>query len=275
MYEDRFFTDLEYFRSREFSIDYTYYHIKPTADMDISPQGTAALLRYRHMRTAVADSIVEQLSLYIPLGIYADGSFAISSYPFDPLQDEFRALRKKLDVNEYIMFVQRNQKLPLLPHVLNGTVFVAYRDLSLKDPWKGEGSGYDWPLKYYLGGRILSGYPYFAFWGSKIFYSRFDYVFPIKPKIFKNVLGLQFQRLYGSAFFEAARTWNFQQLSLDSIREGSFKRDVGFELRLKMVSFYRFTTLLNARIVWPLDDMGDSPYRNQRDARRYYIELGM
>ena len=166
--------------------------------------------------------------------------------------------------------------LPYLRHVLNGIAYVAYRDVRLKDPWQDEGYGYNWPLKFYLGGSsILSGYPYFSFWGSKMFYSRFDYVFPIKQKISKNFLGLHFQRLYGSAFFEAGKTWNFHRLSMDNLREGSFKRDVGFELRLKMVSFYRLPTFFTAKIVWPLDGMGDSYYRTQRDARRIYFGLRM
>ncbi|MCE5249244.1 hypothetical protein LLG96_03400 [bacterium] len=275
LYQNRFFTDLEYFSSNELSLAYSYSRIKPTADSDISPQGTAALFRYKHMRAAVADSLVGQITLYVPMGIYSDGSFAMGSYQMDPLLDDYRPYTKKLDVNEYLLYLQRNQKMPQWNHVLSGTALIGYRDLSLKDPWKGEGSGYEWPLKYYLGGRILSGYPYFAFWGSKIFYSRFEYVFPVQPYIFRNVLGLQFQRLYGSAFFEAAKTWNFQKMSMDRIRAGSFKRDVGVELRLKMVSFYRLTTLLTARIAWPLDDMNDSPYKDQRDARRYYFELRM
>ena len=108
-----------------------------------------------------------------------------------------------------------------------------------------------------------------------MFYSRFDYVFPIKRKIGKNAGGLHFQRLYGSAFFEAGETWNFRKLSMDKIREGSIKRDIGFELRLKMVGFYRLPIILTAKIVWPLDDMGDSPYRNQRDAQRFYFTLRM
>ena len=213
--------------------------------------------------------------MYVPVGMYSDGSFALGQYQPDEFLDEYRPYKKNIDVNEYLVFFQKNQKLPLWRHVLDGTVMIGYRDVMLKDTRKGEGSGYNWPLKYYLGGRILSGYPYFSFWGSKVFYSRFDYVFPIRPKIAKNFFGVHFQRLYGSAFFEAGETWNFDKLSMDRLRDGAVKRDVGFELRLKMLCFYRLNTFLNAKIVWPLDDMGNSSYADQRDARRYYIELSM
>ena len=273
--EIKFFNDLEFYKSDEFSLGYTYYRIHPTADMEISPRGTAALFRYRHIRAAVADSLVEQVQLYIPIGVYSDGSFAISSYQPDQLLDEYRPYRKNLDVNEYMAFLQHFHHLPYLRHVLGGTVLIGYKDIVLKDVYKNEGSGYDWPLKYYLGGRILSGYPYFSFWGTKLFYSRFDCVFPIRYTIAKDILGVHFQRLYGAAFFEAAQVWNFHRLSLANLKEGSMKRDIGFELRLKTVMFYRLSTFLNARIVWPLDDMDDSPYKDQRDARRYYIELRM
>ncbi|HUT64210.1 MAG TPA: hypothetical protein VMZ04_09660, partial [Anaerolineae bacterium] len=276
IYDTRFFTDLEYFQSGEFSIDYNYYKIEPTADSDIAPKGTAALLRYRRMQSVIADSLVDQPLLQIPIGLLQGGAFYIVAYNPDPLRDELRAFNQKLYVNEYTLFFQRFQELPFFRHTFDGTLLIGYKDLSLKDVWKNEGSGYNWPLKYYLGGAsILSGYPYFSFWGSKMFYSRFDYVFPIRQKIYKNLLGLQFQRLYGSVFFEAGRTWNFRRLSIDRLREGSFKRDLGFELRLKMVSFYRFPAFFTARVVWPLDGMGDSPYSDQRDARRFYFGLSI
>ena len=276
LFETRYFTDMEYFRSGDFSINYNYLNIEPAADSDISPVGTAALVRFKYMRTELADSLVEQVALNIPLGIFQDGSFALGSYVPDPLLDELRPFKKTRELNEYLLYLQKNQRLPYLRHAFNGTLYLGYRDIKLKDAWKGEGSGYNWPLKYYLGGAyILSGYPYFSFWGTKLLYSRFDYVFPIKQKISKNIMGLHFQRLYGSAFFEAAKVWNFKRLSMDKLREGSFKRDVGFELRLKMVSFYRLPVFLTAKIVWPLDGMGDSPYGDQRDARRFYFGLGM
>ena len=228
------------------------------------------------MRSVIADSLVSQVAYKVPLWMWSDGSFQIDEYYPDPFGDEYRPFKKTLDINEYIVYLQRNQRLPFLRHVLNGMMFVGYKDLSLKDSRKGEGSGYNWPLKYYLGGaNILSGYPYFAFWGTKIFYSRFDYVFPIRQTIGKNIMGVHFQRLYGSAFFEAGKTWNFRRLSMDRLREGNFNRDVGFELRLKMLCFYRLATYFTAKVVWPLDDMDDSPYKDQRDARRFYFGLRM
>ena len=270
-----FFNDLEFFQSKEFSIGYNYFKMEPAADAQINPHGTALFFRFKHMQSTVADSLLEQVSLFVPLGMYQDGSFALEQYTPDEFLDEYRPYKKKTDINEFLVFLQRNQKLPKWRHSLNGTVLLGYKDIYLKDAGRGEGSGYNWPLKYYLGGRLLSGYPYFSFWGSKMVYSRFDYVFPIREKIAKNLFGLHFQRLYGNVFFEAAETWNFEKLSMDRIREGAVKRDIGFELRLKMVSFYRLSTFLTAKVVWPLDDMGDSPYRNRRDARRYYFELRM
>jgi len=274
--EIRYFTDMEYFRSEDISVAYNYYDIEPEADTDISPKGTAVFARFRHMRATYADSLVGQVLLQVPVGMYSDGSFALGQYVPDPLIDELRPFNRDRDINEYLLFAQRFQGLPWLRHTVNGTLFTAYRDVSLKDVWKGEGSGYNWPLKYYLGGAyLLSGYPYFSFWGTKMLYSRFDYVFPIRRNIAKNLMGLYFQRLYGAAFFEAAKVWNFDKLSMDALREGEFRRDAGFDLRLKMVGFYRLPVFLTARIVWPIDDMGDSPYADQRDARRYYFFLRM
>ena len=271
-----FFTDLNFFSSKDLSFSYNYIDSEPAADDDIAPKGTAALLRFRYMRTALADTLVEQPAFYVPIGAYMDGSFAISTYSPDPLADEFRANILREDVNEYMAFIQHNRRLPWLRHGIDAMLFSAYKDVYLKDYRKNEGYGFNWPLKYYMGGAsMLSGYPYFSFWGSKIMYGRFDYVFPIKGHIFKNYGGMHLQRLYGSVFFEAGAVWNFDRLSTDHLREATIKRDVGVELRLKTVMFYRLPALLTARVAWPLDDMGDSPYRDKRDPRRFYFMLRM
>jgi len=273
-YDTRFLTDMKYFQSSEFGVNYFYSKSVPTADSDISPKGTYLTLQYRHLRTAVTDSLVEQPSYFVPFGIDSYGYIYLDQYNPDPLLDELRPFRRNVDVNEYFFGLQEYHRLPFWRHTLNATMFTAYRDISLKDYRKGEGSGYNWPLKYYFGGgNILCGYPYFAFWGSKIFYSRIGYTFPIRHYFAKDVLGLNFQRLYGNVFFEAGKTWNFKRISMDRLKEGAFKRDIGFELRCKMVAFYRLSVLAYARIAWPLDDMGSSQYTN--DARRFYFGLVM
>ena len=274
--DTKYYTDLEYYRSGDIAFTYNYYDIKPQADSDVSPRGTAAFLRYRYMRTEHADSLVSQVALAVPLGMLQDGSFQIQSYIPDEYQDEYRPLKRRDDVNEYFLFFQHFQALPFFRHTIGASILSAYHDIQLKDSRKNEGVGYNWPLKFYLGGSsMLSGYPYFAFWGSKIFYSRFDYTFPIRRKIAKSFMGTHFQRLYGNVFFEAGKVWNFEKMSTDNLRKGSFKRDVGFEMRLKMVSFYRLSMYMTLKVAWPLDDMNDSPYRDQRDARRFYFGLRM
>ena len=120
---------------------------------------------------------------------------------------------------------------------------------------------------------MMSGYPYFAFWGSKIAYGRIGYTFPLAPKIGKDFYGINFQRVYCNAFFEASKVWNFERLSMDRLRDGELKRDAAVELRTTFITFYRFPTLLYARVAWPLDDMSGSTYKN--DARRFYFGLRM
>lgn len=271
-----FFTDLNFFSSRDLSLSYNYIKSDPTVDSDIAPKGSAALLRFRYMSTAHADTLVEQPFYYVPLGVYVDGSFALGTYTNDPLADEFRPDITHDDINEYLAFLQHNRRLPWWRHGLESMMLMAYKDVYLKDSRKSEGYGFNWPLKYYMGGAsLLSGYPYFSFWGSKIMYGRFDYVFPVLGHVFKNFGGANVQRLYGSVFFEAGAVWNFDRLSVDRLREATIKRDVGVELRLKTVMFYRLPALVTARVAWPLDDMGDSPYRDERDPRRYYFMLRM
>ena len=61
--------------------------------------------------------------------------------------------------------------------------------------------------------------------------------------------------------------------SVNRLKEGDIKRDVGVELRGRLITLYRFPTLLYARVAWPLDDMSGSAYEN--DARRFYFGLRM
>ncbi|MFC1540988.1 hypothetical protein ACFL50_00920 [Candidatus Latescibacterota bacterium] len=273
-YDSRFFTGLNYFNSREFDVSYIYSRTEPSIDNVVAPKGTAFMLQFRHLKSAIADSLIDQPQYYAPLGVNPDGSIAVGEYNPDPMLDEYRTFRKNLDINEYIFILRHNRRLPFWRHTFNSLIYTAYKDVALKDVRNNEGSGFNWPLKYYIGGvNIMSGYPYFAFWGSKLFYTRFGYTFPIKRRISKDILGFNFQSLYANAFFEAAKTWNFDKLSMANLEKGDFKRDAGFELRLNTMTFYRFATLFYARIAWPLDDMSGSAYEN--DSRRYYFGLRM
>jgi hypothetical protein len=273
-YETKYFTDMDYFDSKDIGLSYIYYKSDPYADNEISPKGTYLYLSFKHMMSTVTDSLVDQPLLYLPVGIYSDGSFAFSTYQPDKLKDELRPYRKNTDLNEYMILAQEDRRIPFYNVVLNGLVFTAYRDIYIKDYYKGEGSGYNWPLKYYLGGStMLSGYPYFAFWGSKILYTRLGFTVPIRNNLSKDIAGVQFKNIYGTAFFEAGRAWNFKTMSMDRLKEGEFKRDIALELRFGMVTFYRFSTIAFARVAWALDDMSGSYYKN--DARRYYFGLRM
>jgi Tol biopolymer transport system component len=276
--DTRFFSDMEYFRSAELSLSYLYMHRIPTADDGISPKGTTALVQFSHMRTDVTDSLVNQPKYLVPTQIGFDGEgnlvFNYGTYNPDDQLDALRPQKRRVDLNEYLIVGNGNYRLPRIGHDFGAFVLVGYRDTRLKDTQKGEGNGYNWPLKYYLGGEYsLAGYPYFSFWGSKVFLSRFTYTFPIRNALKTDMGGVLFQRLYGSAFFEAGSTWNFNKLSMDRIREGSIKRDIGIELRMQTVLFYRFDALAYAKLVWALDGMGGSPYKN--DARRWYFGFRM
>ena len=272
--ELRYFNDMNYFSSGEFTVSYLYSKSESAADNIISPQGMAVMLQFKHMRTSIADSVVDQPQFYAPLGISNDGSIVLAQYNPDLMLDMKRPFIRNTDLNEYVAIMQYDRRLPFWRHTLNTAFVAAYRDVALKDWRKDEGSGYNWPLKYYLGGaNLLSGYPYFAFWGSKLFYSRLGYTFPIREFGAKGFLGFNFLRCYGYTFFEAGRVWNFERISIDRLKEGSFKRDVGFELRFTMTAFYRLPMLAYARVAWPLDGMGGSAYEN--DSQRFYFGLRM
>ncbi len=272
--DDRLFTDLNYFNSTEFDISYTFSSVEPSFDSVVAPKGTAFMLQFRHLKSTVADSLINQPQYYAPLGVNPDGSIAVGEYNPDPMLDVYRTFDTDIDINEYVLIFRHNRRLPYWRHTLNSLIYTGYKDVALKDVWKDEGSGFNWPLKYYVGGaNLMSGYPYFAFWGSKLFYGRLGYTFPVISRISKDLYGFNFQNLYANTFMEAAKVWNFRKLSMANLKEGDLKRDVGVELRLNILTFYRFPTLLYARVAWPLDDMSGSRYEN--DARRFYFGLRM
>lgn len=270
----RYFTDIPYFKSAEFGVGYSYVRSEPAADNDLAPKGTAISVTVRHLKSAITDSLVDQVTMLVPTAINFDGSIQLGEYLPDPFADQLRPITRDTDINEFTASARKSTRLPWLHHTLDLEVIGAYRDISLKDTRKNEGSGYNWPLKYYLGGaNLLSGYPYFAFWGTKLAYVRAEYVAPVWSGLDTDMLGVQVQKLYGAVTFEAANVWNFDRLSADKLAAGQFKRDVCMELRLGMVAFYRFPAIAFARIAWPLDDMSGSSYEN--DDHRLYFGVRM
>ncbi|MCG8607551.1 hypothetical protein MJD09_21530, partial [bacterium] len=249
--------DTEFYSSNDISLSWQYTKLKPTVDALINPSGGRRIrLGYARLNSTITDSLVQVLSLGVP---------GPSNLP----------ARRDFPINEYSIFWQEFISLPFNRHTLGFETFTIYRDQRL--PEFDELTNIDgfFPLRLYLGGqRTLRGYPYFTRNGSKIFFSRINYTFPIFKNIGKQFLNMYFDRLYGSIFFEGGTTWNFEKVSIDNLKATTMLYDAGLELRMSLFSYYRIPGSAYFQIAWPLTRV---PARNIDigDQRIYFgIRLG-
>lgn len=75
------------------------------------------------------------------------------------------------------------------------------------------------------------------------------YRFPIVPNIDVRVLGLYFDKLYGSLFADLGDSWSERRVPPLS----TFKKDIGAELRLESFSFYAYPTRIFLSAAYGLD----------------------
>jgi len=136
---------------------------------------------------------------------------------------------------------------------------------------------YYWPLRYYLGGmNNLSGYPYFAVWGSSVFYSRLGYTFPVVPRFSRRVFNLTFSKIYAELFAEAGAVGNAGKLDASRWDTGSLLMDAGAEVRWRIFSFYQIPMSAFFQAAHPFNrdrvplDPGEEPI----DRWRYYFGFG-
>ena len=234
-----FYQGLDFFDSDELTFAWQYRHMKPTADYMVNPTGRSLSLAYRYMKTTVADSLAEQTS---PDGVP---------------RDLFSSRHTPLTVNEYVASYNEHIGLPA-NNKLSFQFIGAYRNVQLKPSYDPDGGFFEgrfyWPLRYYLGGlNFLSGYPYFTKSGSKVFYARGAYSFPVFRRMNARFLNFTFAKLYAEVFAETGAVGNFNKLSLDEFEPNDFLSDVGGELRLEMFSSYRIPLRAFFQVAHPLN----------------------
>ena len=276
-----YYQHLDFFTSSDLTLSWRYQLAKPTANRLIDPQGRSLALVYRHMTPTVTDFLIDR-------GVTEDGflrgdgvdDFGFPHDEFGVRQDRFASIERKLKINEYIGSYVERIGLPF-QNTLSLQLLGAYRNARLKDPDDPgardfEGRFY-WPLRYYLGGQnLLSGYPYFSAWGSKLLYGRMGYSFPVLPRISKRFLNFTFSKLYAELFAEAGAVGNFDDFEIRDLDSDDFLTDVGGELRMQIFTFYRIPMFAFFQAAHPLNrdrverDPGEPPI----DKWRYYFGFG-
>lgn len=162
--------------------------------------------------------------------------------------DDTGVVRTLFDTNDFHQLegsIIERRALPWLDHTLALRLAGGWIDRKVDD--------FFW---FRIGSRPgLRGYTYYSIEGRAYATGRATYRFPILGSIDKRFLQLTFERLYGGVFYEAGLAWKspvLERITLDQVR-GDVARDVGFELRLDLVSFYTFPARIHFEGAYPLD----------------------
>ncbi|MFP6642659.1 MAG: hypothetical protein VCF24_03720 [Candidatus Latescibacterota bacterium] len=268
------YQSLDFFDSNDLTFAWQYRHIKPTADFLVNPTGRSLSIAYRYTKTTIADSLAQVTS--------ADGT---------PI-DFFVPHRQPLTLNEYVGTYNEHIGLPF-NNRLSFRFLGAYRNVRLKPGFDADGGFFEgrfyWPLRYYIGGHnFLSGYPYFTKSGSKLFYARTSYSFPVFRRVNMSFFNFTFAKLYAELFAETGAVGNFDEMSLNEFEPNDFLSDVGGELRLEVFTSYRIPMRVFFQVAHPLNrsrlqreearadglapDDPDAP--KKIDRLRFYFGLG-
>jgi hypothetical protein len=154
-----------------------------------------------------------------------------------------------------------------------GMPWSQYQTLTLKLNTGAIDQPVDGFFNFFAGGLTgMRGYSYYSIGGRFMTILQASYKFPIWQDIDSEFANLHFDKLYMNVFADVGNAWN----ELDFPSTGSYKRDIGFELRLDLFSYYLFPTRVFFSAAYPLDqftlfdDSRDLIIEYKRDTRFYF-----
>lgn len=104
-------------------------------------------------------------------------------------------------------------------------------------------------LAFSLGGRdILRGYPRDYLVGENLLFGSLEYRFDWWRRMGGSSF-FYFDSLGGSLFYDAGCTWREKE----KLDERQIRKSTGFEFRLRMLPFGKYSSVMRMGIVWPLD----------------------
>ena len=237
--EFRYAVGWNYYKTDEYSLQYSYRNIERKTNADINPR------RGRRLDLELT---------YSDAGL-SSGEF---EFAFKPIYDDNRHGRYRLTYEEHL-------PLPFWSHALSLFVRGGLIDSNLIDDF----------FYFYLGGWDgLKGYSYYSMGGRKLAMGRVLYRFPILERIDRQFLSIYFSALYAGVFFEAGKAWNEDEFNL----KGN-KKDCGFEVRLKGFSFYSIPLAASFEAAYGLNDVVyTSPFNDEitfyeGNTWRYYTSV--
>lgn len=250
------YSDLEFFHSHDLSLAWQYQNVKSSTDLLITPAGRSLTFIYRYMKPTLVDSLLRTTPA-------AAGEVPV---------DEFASVKTSFTINEYVGAYTESIGLPY-----HNSFFLqaigAYRNLRLKPRVAGPDGGifegrFYWPLRYWIGGaNFLSGYPFFTANGSKLFYGRAAYRFPVFQRLNLGFFNFNATKLYTELFAETAAVGNSSKINVGDFSTNDFLSDIGGELRLQLFTFYNLPMQAFIQVAHPLNRQRELNWR-QSDGYR-------
>ncbi|MDA0710968.1 MAG: hypothetical protein O3B73_12240, partial [bacterium] len=278
--DDFLYKDLNFFRSHEWILGWSFITLKPRTDTYINPSGGRALsLRYRRINATITDSLA------FSSDINQDNIPDATDLDLSP--SLFREDQVQASINEFIF--SYNEFIPLMGRsTLSFQGFVAYKDGEVKEVQQDGGTFegvFYYPLRYYLGGiGTLRGYPYFSASGGKLAFFRANLTLPIFKNVGEELPPFFFDKIYASLFFEAGAVSNASRINdIDfswQNAKDTFLADWGIEMRFQMFSHYRIPAFGYFILAMPtkrdIQQRNAPPGTIQRvDGRRIYFGLAL
>ena len=226
----RFFPSATYFNGIDLSLGYRYRSIPRTRDRDINPRGGREIA-FHYSRT---------FNLLLK-GFREDTSVLAERY------NKFFYNQLTLDWREY-------RAIPWNRSTLALRFYLGVIDEEVDDFFD-----------YHIGGiNYMKGYTFYGLEGRKAVMAKAIYRFPIFKNIRKRFLHLYLDKIYGAVYGDIGRAWD--KSSIDFRTEG-YKKDIGGQLRLDLVSFYGVPTRIAFDATYGFDEV------NSKDPLKFYFSL--
>ncbi|HET54527.1 MAG TPA: biopolymer transporter Tol [Ignavibacteria bacterium] len=199
-------TNDKYFIGSNFQFKFNFNDYRANVDSDINPIGREIELQYNY-----------EMNRY-----NNDGEYEIDDGVLKPLYNNYNFHRLELNYKEQIETIKGHT---ISARLRAGTIF-----------------GPEVPdfFDFYLGGLTgMRAYPFYAISGNEIAWLNLTYRFPLFRNIDTRIGHFYLDKIFLSVHGDIGNAWNGDIPAIDT-----FKRGAGFELRIKMNSFYLFPTSL-------------------------------
>jgi len=193
-----------YFIGRSIELKYDFELEERYLHSDINPSKTFIDLRLSY-----------ELNKFNP-----DGNYEVKDGILKPLYQNFTFPKIDLNLGASIQFLKS--------HVISAKTRAAFI-FGPKVP--------DF-FDFYLGGLVgMKSYPFYSISGNELLWVNLSYYFPILSHIDYKLAQFYLDKIFGGIYFDYGNAWNEK---FPSFKE--FKKGIGSELRIKLISYYIFPT---------------------------------